>query len=204
MDKIKLDTLALEKWSKQYKGPYDLSCKLDGVSALFCNEGTTPKLYTRGNGVVGQDISHLIQYLRLPLDKKCTLRGELILAKQLFETKYKKDAANPRNLVSGWVNRKTARSDLWRDMSFVAYEIVYPEMNPIQQKEALKTMNVECVECYKTGGLDHTVLSKLLLSLREKYHYEMDGIIVRQNTYVKPNTKNPKNAFAFKLSLIHI
>ena len=201
MDKIKLDTLALEKWSKQYKGPYDLSCKLDGVSALFCNEGTTPKLYTRGNGVVGQDISHLIQYLRLPLDKKCTLRGELILAKQLFETKYKKDAANPRNLVSGWVNRKTARSDLWRDMSFVAYEIVYPEMNPIQQKEALKTMNVECVECYKTGGLDHTVLSKLLLSLREKYQYEMDGIIVRQNTYVKPNTKNPKNAFAFKMVL---
>lgn len=201
MDKIKLDTVALEKWSKQYNGPYDLSCKLDGVSALFYNEGDTPKLYTRGNGVVGQDISHLIPYLRLPLDQKCTLRGELILAKQLFETKYKKEAANPRNLVSGWVNRKTACATVWSDMSFVAYEMVYPEMNPLQQKQVLQDMNVECVQCYKTSGLDHTVLSKLFLTLREKYQYEIDGIIVRQDQYVKPATKNPKNAFAFKMVL---
>ena len=201
MDKIKPDTDALEKWRSQYKGLYDLSCKLDGVSALFYNEGPAPKLYTRGNGIVGQDISHLIPYLRLPLDKKCTLRGELILAKQLFETKYKKEAANPRNLVSGWVNRKTACATVWSDMSFVAYEMVYPEMKPIQQKQMLKDMNVECVQCYKTGGLDHTILSKLLLNLRENYQYEIDGIIVRQDQYVKPTTKNPKNAFAFKMVL---
>ena len=35
MDKIKQDSNALPKWMNQYKGPYDLSCKLDGVSALF-------------------------------------------------------------------------------------------------------------------------------------------------------------------------
>ena len=201
MDKIKLDTVALNKWESQFKGPYDLSCKLDGVSALFYNEGATPKLYTRGNGVVGQDISHLIPFLRLPVEQKCTLRGELILSKQLFDEKYKIEAANPRNLVSGWVNRKTASAKLWSDMSFVVYEMVYPEMNPLQQKQVLKDMNVECVQCYKTGGIDHTVLSKLLLSLRENHPYEIDGIIVRQDLYVKPTTNNPKNAFAFKMVL---
>ena len=32
MDKIKPDTNALDTWMKKYKGPYVLSCKLDGVS----------------------------------------------------------------------------------------------------------------------------------------------------------------------------
>ena len=201
MDKIKQDSTALPRWMKQYKGPYELSCKLDGVSALFYNEGQVPKLYTRGNGVEGQDISHLIPYLRLPLKDKCTLRGELILSKRLFQEKYNKKAANARNLVSGWVNRKIASPELWRDLSFVAYEMVYPETAPIEQKKRLTKMDVECVKCYQTNGLDNTILSKLLIDLRENYIYEIDGIIVRENKYTIPQTTNPKNAFAFKMIL---
>ena len=64
MDKIKPDTGALSLWMSKYKGPYVLSCKLDGVSGLYTTEGTKPKLYTRGNGKVGQDISQLIPFLR--------------------------------------------------------------------------------------------------------------------------------------------
>jgi NAD-dependent DNA ligase len=160
-----------------------------------------PKLYTRGNGVEGQDISHLIPYLRLPLKDKCTLRGELILSKRIFQEKYNKKAANARNLVSGWVNRKIASPELWCDLSFVAYEMVYPQITPIDQKKRLTKMNVECVKCYQTNGLDNTILSKLLVELRDKYMYEIDGIIVRENKYVNPQTTNPKNAFAFKMIL---
>ena len=66
MDKIKPDTNEILNWTKKFKGPYVLSCKLDGVSGLYTTEGSTPKLYTRGDGKVGQDISHLIPYLNLP------------------------------------------------------------------------------------------------------------------------------------------
>ncbi len=201
MDKIKQDSDALPKWMKQYTGPYDLSCKLDGVSALFYNENSVPKLYTRGNGVEGQDISHLIPYLRLPLKNKCTLRGELILSKSVFQEKYTKKAANARNLVSGWVNRKIASPEVWRDLSFVAYEMIYPETSPIDQKKLLNKMDVECVQCYQSNGLDTTILSNLLVELRDKYMYEIDGIIVRENKYVNPENTNPKNAFAFKMIL---
>ena len=44
MDKIKPDTGALTKWMGKYKGPYVLSCKLDGVSGLYTTEGDEPKL----------------------------------------------------------------------------------------------------------------------------------------------------------------
>ena len=53
-------------WKKKYSGPYVVSCKLDGVSGLYTTEGDIPKLYTRGDGKIGQDISHMIPYLRLP------------------------------------------------------------------------------------------------------------------------------------------
>jgi len=100
MDKIKPDTGALANWMAKYKGPYVLSCKLDGVSGLYSTEGPVPKLYTRGDGKVGQDISHLIPYLRLPKTKGIVIRGEFIIPKVIFETKYKTKFANPRNMVS--------------------------------------------------------------------------------------------------------
>jgi hypothetical protein len=36
MDKIKPDTGALANWCQKFRGPYVLSCKLDGVSGLYC------------------------------------------------------------------------------------------------------------------------------------------------------------------------
>ena len=76
---------------------------------MFYNETGKPKLYTRGNGEVGQDISHMIPYikqLKPLLDKKIAIRGELLLSKKIFQDKYAKKFANARNLVSGIVNQK--------------------------------------------------------------------------------------------------
>ena len=70
MDKIKPDTNALNNWKNKYDGPYVISVKLDGVSGMYTTEGNVPKLYTRGNGSVGQDVSNLIPYLKLPTEKK--------------------------------------------------------------------------------------------------------------------------------------
>ena len=84
MDKIKPDTNALSKWKAKYAGPYILSAKLDGISGLYSTENNEQKLYTRGNGKVGQDISHLIPYLKLPTTPDITIRGEIIMKKVYF------------------------------------------------------------------------------------------------------------------------
>ena len=107
MDKIKPDTNALTNWIQKFKGPYVLSCKLDGVSGLYTTEGKEPKLYTRGNGKVGQDISHLIPHLHLPKTKNVVIRGEFIIPKLVFAKKYQIKFANPRNMVAGLINHKT-------------------------------------------------------------------------------------------------
>jgi NAD-dependent DNA ligase len=63
MNKIKSDQKVLESWTKKYAGPYVCSAKLDGISALFDGRTTQKKLFTRGNGTIGQDISKFIPHL---------------------------------------------------------------------------------------------------------------------------------------------
>jgi NAD-dependent DNA ligase len=65
LNKIKPDTDELDKFISKYKGPYVLSDKLDGVSALFIksHNGKNDKMYTRGDGTYGQYISYLIPYV---------------------------------------------------------------------------------------------------------------------------------------------
>jgi NAD-dependent DNA ligase len=89
MDKIKPDTNALSQWKTKYSGPYVLSCKLDGVSGMYSTENNEPKLYTRGDGKVGQDITHILRVLKLPESReKIVVRGEFIISKQKFNEKY--------------------------------------------------------------------------------------------------------------------
>ena len=200
MDKIKPDTGALSLWMSKYKGPYVLSCKLDGVSGLYTTEGTKPKLYTRGNGKVGQDISHLIPFLRLPKTKGVVIRGEFIIPKKVFDEKYGTIFANPRNMVAGIINYKHI-SDAITDLHFVAYEVIVPQKKPTEQMDFLGTINVERVLFRNTDILSNEILSEILVEWRKSYAYEIDGVIVTNDGIYSRKSGNPDHAFAFKMVL---
>ena len=53
LNKVKPDNI--DKWVVNHKGPYSLSDKLDGMSAMLYNG----HLYKRGQGLDGQDIGYL-------------------------------------------------------------------------------------------------------------------------------------------------
>jgi DNA ligase (NAD+) len=200
MDKIKPDTNALTNWLTAFKGPYILSCKLDGVSGLYTTEGRDPKLYTRGNGKVGQDITHLIPYLRLPKTKNIVIRGEFVINKSTFDTKYKATFANPRNMVAGIINHKTINETI-KDVDFVAYEVIKPALKPIEQLELLKTLDVQCVLYKVEKSLTNELLSDTLVDWRKNNPYEIDGVIVANNGVYDRTSSNPEHAFAFKMVL---
>jgi len=200
MDKIKPDTNALAAWKQKYKGPYVLSCKLDGVSGLYTTEGEKPKLYTRGNGKVGQDVSHLIPFLRLPKTKNIVIRGEFIIPKAVFEEKYKTKFANPRNMVAGIINHKHI-SDEVVDLHFVAYEVIIPETKPSEQMQFLGTVNVERVLFNIEPEVTNELLSAILVQWKKAYEYEIDGVIVTNDKIYPRKSGNPEHAFAFKMVL---
>jgi NAD-dependent DNA ligase len=201
MDKIKPDTNALASWMKKYKGPYVLSCKLDGVSGLYTTEGAKPKLYTRGDGKTGQDVSHLIPYLRLPKKKNIVIRGEFIVSKKIFLEKYAKEFANSRNMVAGIINQKKVDSKA-KDVSFVAYEVIQPVLKPSEQMKFLEDLeNIDVVLNRVEKGLTNELLSALLVDWRTNYLYEMDGVIVINDEIYPRKSGNPEHAFAFKMVL---
>jgi DNA ligase (NAD+) len=202
MDKIKPDTNILTSWSAKYKGPYVLSCKLDGVSGMFSTEGAKPKLYTRGDGKIGQDISKMIPSIKLPKDKKdIVIRGEFIIPKEVFTSKYAETYANPRNLVAGIVNQKTRDARI-EDLRFVAYEVIKPAgLKPSEQMTLLESMNVDVVKHMSVDALSNEYLSEVLQDWRKNYMYEIDGVIVADDNIHPRTTGNPDHAFAFKMVL---
>jgi NAD-dependent DNA ligase len=201
MDKIKPDTGALEKWVNKFNGPYVLSCKLDGVSGLYVTEGKTPKLYTRGDGIIGQDISHLIPYLRLPKTKDLAIRGEFIISKSKFEERYSGQFANPRNFVAGVINQKKVNPSVVSSLSFVAYEVIKPELVSSEQLTYLTTLDVEVVKYEVKSEISNELLSETLIKWRNEYEYEIDGIICMDNKIYPRVSGNPEHAFAFKMVL---
>ena len=201
MDKIKPDSGALAGWTAKYKGPYLLSCKLDGVSGLYeCNQKGEYKLYTRGDGCVGQDISHLIRALELPkIPIGMAVRGEFILSKSIFKEKYSAKFANARNLVSGIVNSKEGAGA--KDLHFVAYEVIQPLVKPSQQMNMLKTAHFRVVQNEIRPLLSNEALSEVLVNWRTSYEYDIDGVIVTNDEIHPRVSGNPEYAFAFKMVL---
>lgn len=92
--------------------------KIDGISmVLYYEDGVLSRAVTRGNGLVGNDVTANIQTMQdvpLSLPKPVTLavRGEVYIDKKDFErlnaaeTDESKRAANPRNLAAGAVRRQ--------------------------------------------------------------------------------------------------
>ena len=202
MDKIKPDSGALAGWVTKYTGPYTLSCKLDGVSGLYiCDKSGKHSLYTRGDGHIGQDISHLIKILRLPkMTTGTAVRGEFIIAKSVFTEKYAETFANARNLVSGLINKKSV-DEKCRDLDFITYEVVSPPMKPSEQMQKLKQLGLKVVQNQLVTELNNEFLSAILVDWRKSYLYEIDGVIVANDAIYERSTGNPDHAFAFKMVL---
>ena len=221
MDKIKPDTNALEKFKEKYKEPFVISAKLDGVSALYTTNESKPHLYTRGNGKYGQNIDHLIPFLKLPQPQPQTtpvtqetkieplaIRGELIIKEDVFKTKYSQKYKNSRNFVSGLVNKKKLtkiEEIMISDLDFVAYEVIIPKnLKPSEQFEFLESLkpNINIVKYEKNISqtqLTNEFLSEKLTNYKSSYEYTIDGIINIEDKVYPRQSKNPDHAFAFKM-----
>lgn len=202
MDKIKPDTKKLGKWVEKYSGPYVLSAKLDGASGLYVTaEGKAAALYTRGNGKVGQDISQLVPYLNLPNIPNIMVRGEIIMSKKTFNKKYSKEYANPRSAVVGILPPTRPDTAKYRDLDYVAYEVIKPHLKPSKQMSFLEQRGFITVKHEEVKELSNELLSKVLIAWRKDYNYQIDGVIVADDKVYLRTKKNPKHAFAFKMVL---
>ena len=92
---------------------------MDGISGLVVKKGGKRGLYTRGDGTIGQDISHMIPFIQIgdiPGLDEYAVRGELIVSKANYE-KVKEGKRGARQMVSGLANQKTMTKERKAEMA---------------------------------------------------------------------------------------
>ena len=201
------DDKGIERWLSSNKASeYIIENKLDGISCLLVAKSGTLKMYTRGDGIVGADISYLVKYLKnIPKKMKDDLavRGELIMKNQVFKKKYENEYANPRNMVTGLIGSKTIKEGI-QSIDFVAYELISIGMTvkPSEQLDYLDKLGFTTVWREIVTSFNIDSLMETVVSSKEISKYEIDGIIVQPNSSYERNTSgNPQYAFAFKMRL---
>lgn len=207
LNKIKPTTEYLKTWKSSFKGPYTVSDKLDGVSALLYKANDKFFLYTRGNAIYGRNISHLIDYIfgakikKYPIVNGTAIRGELIISKKNFKS-IEKEYKNVRNTVAGLVNSKKVNIKIAKITDFIAYSIVNPNYTHINQLQLLNKWTFPVINVTTKKIITNEALSKHLQSRRESSDYDIDGIVVVDgNVIYEPYSGNPDYAFAFKMVL---
>jgi NAD-dependent DNA ligase len=216
LDKLKdNDAKTIEKWKKEYPGnSYIVSEKLDGISCLLYVSDNGIKMYSRGDGNEGQNITHILPYIKSlnglgsTLNKGLGIRGELIISRDNWR-KIQHMGANARNVVAGAIHSKVINKDIVSKIDFVAYDVMHPRK---KLSEAFNTLSKELAKIPVVNHINVTAdnltienLSKILQEWRASSAYEIDGIVVYDNNIVHSIVagKNPKYAFAFKTILTH-
>ena len=109
---------------------YVVMAKMDGLTcSLTYGDGKLVRAETRGNGEVGEDITHnalVIPSIPKEIDYKypVTIDGEIICTYNDFE-EFKDEYKNPRNFASGSIRLLDSRECAKRNLTFVAWDTNY-------------------------------------------------------------------------------
>ena len=214
-----------EKITKEFGNNVELVCelKIDGLAiALSYKDGYFIKGATRGNGIVGEDITPNLKTIKaIPLklfkNADVEVRGEIYMPKTSFEKlneenleKGEKPFANPRNAAAGSLRQLDSSITAKRDLSMFTY-------TPIIER-ALKRpkSHWEGIEYVKELGFKVNPNIRLVKNIesaieyckewetkRFDLDYATDGVVIKVNRFDYQNelgytSRAPKWATAFK------
>ena len=206
-DKIKDDDKILQKWIIKYNNPssYIIGEKLDGISCLIVFNNNKIYIYTRGNGIYGQNISHLknkIKGIPSNITDNISVRGEIIINKSNW-LKISHKGSNARNVVAGFVNSKIIDNEIAKYIEFVVYDVIEPRNNLESSLILASNYGFNIVKNIKINHLSVSSLYNMYKDWKNESKYEIDGLVITHNSIYKIKSgENPKYSFAFKSLLM--
>ena len=198
----------IDSWLSRRKGPWLIMPKLDGSSVqVVYDKGRIVQMVTRGNGVIGQDITFLAKYTTLPQvirhKQRIVLRFEALMDRQVWAKHYSKISENPRNLVAGILNRKLD-GDSTQQLRHVRFVVLGVFDQKLREGLAMAlALGFEVIHHALKRATNAEYLRQLLVKRRTSYQYEMDGLVVAPANQVFDyvNEDRPDWATAFKENL---
>lgn len=204
---------------------FTVEAKIDGVScALTYRNGVLELGATRGDGAVGDDVTHNVRTVRtVPLMLKgdfaplLEVRGEVYMDKRDFarlnEERLKNGEepfVNPRNAASGSLKLLDARQTAGRGLKFFVHSfgVLKEGKEPGTQWDFLE-------QCAKNGfvvnelnrrcrTIDEVIdYCRMLQDKRQELAYDVDGVVIKVNSLLLQQqlgatNKSPRWAVAFK------
>lgn len=203
---------------KSFLGTKDriLSWKLDGLTVVLTYiNGELSKAVTRGNGEIGELITNNVKkFSNIPLiiSSECDIlvvRGEAVITYPEFErinSETSLQYKNPRNLCSGTVRQLNNEIVADRNVRFVAFELLTPQMQTVEESfNFLEQQGFEVVEHRKICGdnFDETFNYFKEKLTSGNMEIPIDGLVIRVNDNVYGESlgrtdKFPRHSLAFK------
>lgn len=204
---------------------YSCELKIDGINVtLWYEKGKFVKAISRGNGFVGEDITHTIRtcqniplQITEPLDLEVS--GECFISKKNFQEILKRETvnfANARNLAAGTVRQLDPKIAATRNLQIFLYELGEHSEEVTSKVTSQKTLfkffdqlklphenefevfeDIESVInfCEQVSSSDR----------REKLWYDIDGIVIKVHNFdlrkrLGYTAKTAKYAVAWKFA----
>lgn len=171
---------------------YVVCHKLDGSSLeLVYVDGELVRGVTRGDGRVGEDVTaNIMQIPSIPktllkkVPGKVFVRGEVIMHRDVFQTHYAVDYANPRNTAAGKLRDKRGEGKDCKNLEFYGFELVLDQQRPKFELISLMALNSLGFKTpwYQVGTKEQVILIfKEEIQKRDKVPYEIDGEVISIN-----------------------
>ena len=197
--------------------PVIITPKFDGCSfEVDVFDNAIQSISSRGDGSWGKDLTqHLAIFIPdeyIKLGGHYTLRGEVLVKKDIFEKKYAEQFTNPRSFVSGVLNRDydnidTEFMNMVSDLSIVIYDY--------RRFEDGEWIDHEWTELPDSNVLPNRFLTTTLKDendfelcyndmnryRRESCEYALDGIVIKPIASIRENNTTehrPKDCVAIK------
>ncbi|MEE0881454.1 MAG: NAD-dependent DNA ligase LigA, partial [Turicibacter sp.] len=201
---------------------YVCELKIDGLAVtLHYANGQFVQGATRGDGVVGEDISENLKTiqtipLHIPYDEPLEVRGEVYMSKATLEKLNKQRAnngeelfANPRNAAAGSLRQLDSRIAAKRELAMFCYAVPSAEsLGCKTHDESLKkieelgfNVNPNREVCDSIEGV--LAYIEKWSTARFNLPYEIDGIVIKVNQLneqekLGTTVKSPRWAIAYK------
>ena len=201
---------------------YSVEPKIDGLSvALEYEDGRFVRGATRGDGVVGEDVTENLKTIRsIPMilenaPARLIVRGEVYMPKKTFHTlnaaleeNGEKTFANPRNAAAGSLRQKDPKVTAKRKLDILVFNVQLAEgvtfTSHCETLEYLKSLRFKVIPYKKLS--DPKKIEAEILRIneeREKLPCDIDGGVVKlddlaQRELLGATAKFPRWAVAYK------
>ncbi len=206
------------------KPEYVVETKIDGLSvSLEYRNGMFVRGSTRGDGFVGEDVTHnLLTIASIPKKIDCPevsyleLRGEVYISKETFkklvdaqELAGEKPFKNPRNAAAGSLRQKDPKISAKRGLDIFIFNIQQCEGKTFESHseslDFVKSLGFPVSVLYNryTDINDAVENIKYIGENRDNFAFDIDGAVIKVNNLADreqlgSTAKYPKWAVAFK------